>query len=126
MAGDKSSVGEIQPVLDTMTCTKSRCHGANLEHFKVKRAPTDQASLRKNYDVVLAHVNLDFMPFSEVQLRMRQPCAYSIVGAWIEGKPSPVCTVVTPGRKVKSRLIRRFRSSKPARIGRPGGKLGAA
>lgn len=97
-------VQEIQPVLDTMTCTKSRCHGANLEHFKVKRAPTDQASLRKNYDVVLAHVNLDFMPFSEVQLRMRQPCAYSIVGAWIEGKPSPVCTVVTPPASIFPRM----------------------
>lgn len=89
-------VQEIQPVLDKMTCSSRACHGEKLDHFRLRRHATDPESLRHNYDETVQRIDLDFMPFSAVQLRMREPCAYSIVAAWITNKPKPTCVVQTP------------------------------
>jgi hypothetical protein len=88
-------VSEIQPVLDRMTCTQTFCHGENIPSFKITARP-DQKGLLANYQAVLKQIDYDFMPFSGVMLRMREPCAYSVVGAWIEGRPRPTCTLRDP------------------------------
>ena len=66
--------------------------------------PTDEATLRANYKETLAEVDLDFSPFSQVQLRMREPCAYAKVAAWIDRKPSVKCEIVTPPPSAFPRL----------------------
>jgi hypothetical protein len=95
---------DIQGVLDRMTCSQTACHGGALERFKlIPHAQTD-ADLRANYAQTLAAIDLDYMPFSPVMLRMREPCAYSVTGAWIEGKPRPTCTLVDPDPKLFPRV----------------------
>jgi hypothetical protein len=95
---------EIQGVLDRMTCSQASCHGGALDHYKlVERASTD-ADLRANYAETVAELDLDYMPFSPVMLRMREPCAYSVTGAWIEGAPRPACTLVDPDPRIFPRV----------------------
>ena len=89
-------VQEIQPVLDKMTCTQKKCHGESLPQFVIKRHPATEAIMAANYKAVLKEIDLEFMPFSGIQLRMREPCAYSVVAAWIQSKPKPVCVVHDP------------------------------
>jgi hypothetical protein len=89
-------VKEVQPVLDKMTCTQARCHGESIKGYVIKPFAKDEKTLRENYTWTLKQINVDFMPFSEVMLRMREPCAYSKVGAWIEGKPTVTCEIKTP------------------------------
>lgn len=89
-------VKEVQPVIDKMTCSQKRCHGETLKSYVVKPYPTDEKTLRENYAWTLRKIDVEFMPFSEIMLRMREPCAYSKVGAWIENKPSVTCEIHTP------------------------------
>lgn len=89
-------VKEVQPTLDKMTCTQARCHGESIKGYVIKPFAKDEKTLRENYTWTLQKINVDFMPLSEIMLRMREPCAYSKVGAWIENKPSVTCQIVTP------------------------------
>ena len=89
-------VKEVQPVMDKMTCTNPKCHGGLVPNFLLIKQPTDEKGLRKNYESTIRHIDFDYMPFSGIQLRMREPCAYSVVGAWIEGTPHPTCVVHDP------------------------------
>lgn len=93
-------VAEIQPTIDKMTCSNKQCHGGGLKHFVVMPRPTDPQVLRANYQEVTRQIDYDFMPLSPIQLRMREPCAYSVVGAWIEGKPKPSCVVHDPDPRI--------------------------
>jgi hypothetical protein len=86
---------EVQPVLEKMTCTREPCHGAGRRLYKVAPHP-DAAGLESNYRETLAQIDPDFAPISEVMLRMREPCAYAVVTAWIEGAPKPACVVADP------------------------------
>ncbi len=87
---------DVQPVLDKLTCTQSRCHGRGVRN-KLEITPrAEGADLEANYRRVLSELDLEFAPFSEVMLRMREPCAYTVVAAWIEGSPRPSCTVGDP------------------------------
>lgn len=86
---------EVQPVLDKMTCTQAFCHGESLPMFRITARPSP-AGLQSNYQAVLKQIDYDFMPLSQIQLRMREPCAYATVAAWIEGKPRPTCTMHDP------------------------------
>jgi hypothetical protein len=83
-----------------MTCTNKQCHGGTLKHFVVMPRPTDPQVMRANYQEVIKQIDYDFMPLSPIQLRMREPCAYSVVGAWIEGKPKPSCVVHDPDPRI--------------------------
>jgi hypothetical protein len=91
-----SFVKVVQPVLDKMTCTNPQCHGGAIDLFTIMPHPLDPKVLRANYAEVLKHIDYDFMPLSGIMLRMREPCAYSVVGAWIEKKPAPSCLVHDP------------------------------
>lgn len=97
---------EVQPVLDKMTCTQAACHGEEVTTFHLTPRARGQAA-RANYQAVLKHIDFDFMPFSQVMLRMREPCAYSVVGAWIEKKPRPDCVVHDPDPSVFPRRDRK-------------------
>lgn len=97
-------VAEIQPTIDKMTCSNMKCHGRGIATFLIVPEAKDPAVLRKNYEATLRFIDLEFMPFSEVQLRMREPCAYATVGAWIERKPKPNCVVQTPDPKIFPRV----------------------
>lgn len=88
---------EVQGVFDKMTCSQMKCHGGgNIPHFLLTPHATDPAAMEANYQQVIRQIDYDFMPFSQIQLRMREPCAYAVVGAWIEGKPRPSCTIQDP------------------------------
>lgn len=88
---------EIQPVIDHMTCGNKKCHGGGyIPHFVLNYRATAEKDVRANYASVLHQIDPDFMPFSQVQLRMREPCAYAIVGAWIQNKPKPSCQMGPP------------------------------
>ena len=88
---------QVQAVFDHMTCSNKKCHGGNsIPHFPMRQHAKTPEDLRFNYESVLHMIDLDFMPFSQVQLRMREPCAYAIVGAWIENKPKPTCVMGPP------------------------------
>lgn len=89
-------VAEVQPVLDKMTCTQNRCHGASLPHYVIRPFAKDAKTLRENYEWTLRKIDIEYMPFSEIMLRMREPCAYRRVGAWIENKPAITCEIITP------------------------------
>lgn len=89
-------VTEVQPVLDRMTCTNKQCHGGGAAHFVLHPFAKEEKLLRWNFSEVIRQINRDFMPFSPVQLRMREACAYSIIGAWIEGRPKPSCVMSDP------------------------------
>jgi hypothetical protein len=89
-------VQEVQPVLDKMTCTQARCHGFSLPHYVVRPFAKDAKTLRENYEWTLRKIDVEYMPFSEIMLRMREPCAYRKVGAWIENKPAITCEIITP------------------------------
>lgn len=90
-------VKEIQPVLDHMTCTNPKCHGSKtIAHFILHKGAKTEKELRWNFSETARQIDPDFMPFSQVQLRMREPCAYTIVAAWIENKPKPTCTMGPP------------------------------
>lgn len=97
-------VAEVQPVLDKMTCTQNRCHGENIPHFVLKPFAKDAKTLRQNYEWTLRKINLEFMPFSEVMLRMVDACAYSKVAAWIESKPGVTCEIVPPPQSAFPRV----------------------
>jgi hypothetical protein len=97
-------VKEIQPVLDRMTCSQRRCHGENIKAFRLVPNAQDERSLRANYLTTLKEIDLDFMPFSGVQLRMREPCAYDVVGAWIMKQPRPNCVLRDPDPRLFPRL----------------------
>lgn len=89
-------VAEVQPVLDKMTCTQNRCHGESLPHYVIRPFAKDAKTLRENYQWTLRKIDVEYMPFSEIMLRMREPCAYRKVGAWIENKPAITCEIITP------------------------------
>lgn len=89
-------VSEVQPVLDKMTCSQNRCHGESLPHYVIKPFAKDAKTLRANYEWTLRKIDLEYMPFSDVMLRMREPCAYNKVAAWIENKPPVTCDIITP------------------------------
>lgn len=97
-------VKEIQPVLDKMTCTQTRCHSDSIRGYVIKPYPKDDKTMRANYDATLRKIDVDFMPFSEIILRMREPCAYSRVAVWIEGKPPVTCEIITPPPSAFPRL----------------------
>jgi len=86
----------VQPVLDKMTCTNQQCHGGLVPHFILARNAKLPEELMKNYKAVLKTIDYDYSPFSEIMLRMREPCAYAVTGAWIEKKPRPSCVVQDP------------------------------
>jgi hypothetical protein len=44
------------------------------------------------------------MPFSQGMLRMREPCAYAVTGAWIEGTKKPDCPLVDPDPRLFPRV----------------------
>lgn len=94
---------EVQPVLEQMTCTRAACHGSGTRRFHVTAHP-DAAALEGNYQETLAEIDLEFTPLSEVMLRMREPCAYATVTAWIEDAPKPACVVHDPDPKIFPRL----------------------
>ena len=98
-------VAEVQPVLDKMTCSQMRCHGASLPHYVVRPFAKDAKTLRENYEWTLRKIDVEYMPFSEIMLRMREPCAYRKVGAWIENKPSVTCEVHTPPPSAFPKLV---------------------
>lgn len=87
---------EVQPVLDKMTCSQKACHGGTLPVFALYPHATSEEQLRHNYRQVLQKIDLNYMPLSQVQLRMKDTCAYGTVGAWIEGQPRPICTMRDP------------------------------
>jgi hypothetical protein len=89
-------VSEIQPVIDKMTCSNPKCHGGSIDLFTVMPHPTDPKVLMANYQEIIKHIDYDFMPLSGIQLRMREPCAYAVVGSWIEKLPKPDCVVHDP------------------------------
>jgi hypothetical protein len=96
---------EVQPVLDKMTCTQWACHGGALDTFRlVENAQGD--ALRKNYEATLKEIDLDFMPFSEVMLRMHEECAYEMTAAWIEERPRPTCTLTDPDPAMFPKIAR--------------------
>jgi hypothetical protein len=78
-----------------MTCTREACHGAGRRVYKVAPHP-DAATLQANYKETVAQIDPDFAPLSEVMLRMREPCAYALVAAWIDGAPKPACEMKDP------------------------------
>ena len=112
-------VKEVQPVLDKMTCTQLRCHGASLPKFVLKPRPSTPELLMANYQSTLKEIDLEFMPFSGVQLRMREPCAYSVVGAWITNKPRPSCVVHDPAPGIFPKLDGDAPVHPKAKVGAP-------
>jgi hypothetical protein len=86
---------EVQPVLEKMTCTRAPCHGEGRRIYHVAPHP-DAPALALNFRETVAQIDPDFAPLSEVMLRMREPCAYAVVTAWIEGTSKPACTVQDP------------------------------
>ncbi len=95
-----SFVAQMQPVLDRMTCTISKCHGGAIPRFTLIRHATEPQQLQANYREVLGHIDYDYTPFSSIMLRMREPCAYAITAAWIERKPRPTCVLHDPDPSV--------------------------
>lgn len=89
-------VAEVQPVLDRMTCTNAKCHGSGKLPYRLTPHAAAAAILRTNYENTLKRIDMNFMAFSEIQLRMREPCAYSIVASWITKKPRPDCQLKDP------------------------------
>lgn len=99
-------VSEVQGIIDRMTCSSMQCHGASIPSFVLLPFPKDPKVIRANYERVLKQIDYDFMPFSPIQLRMREPCAYARVGAWIEGKPAPDCPLRDPDPSIFPRRDR--------------------
>jgi hypothetical protein len=97
-------VAEVQPVLDQMTCTRSACHGHDLLTWRLTPHAADPKALQANYRETVREIDFDFPPMSEVMLRMREPCAYQVVGAWIDGRPRPDCTVHDPDPSIFPRI----------------------
>ena len=89
-------VARVQPVLDRMTCTNPKCHGGLVPDFILAKAPSQLSKLMTNYKAILKQIDYDYMPLSGIMLRMREPCAYDITGAWIEKRPLPNCTLQDP------------------------------
>lgn len=85
---------KMQPLIDHLTCSQAKCHGAGVGEFWLTAKATGE-KLRKNYDQVTRHIDYDYTPFSGIILRMRETCAYAMTAAWIEGTPQPRCT---PGK----------------------------
>jgi hypothetical protein len=96
-------VAEVQPVLERMTCTRLACHGGGRRVYRVEPHP-DATGLASNYKETLAQINPDFAPLSEVMLRMREPCAYAVTAAWIEGAAKPDCVMNDPDPAIFPRL----------------------
>src|SRR5262249_4743821 len=94
---------EVQPVLEKMTCTRAACHGEGRRVYHVAPHP-DAPRLDPHYRETVAQIDPDFAPLSEVMLRMREPCAYAVVTAWIEGAPKPSCVVQDPDPSIFPRL----------------------
>jgi hypothetical protein len=94
---------EVQPVLEKMTCTRAECHGEGRRIYHVAPHP-DAPTLAANYKETVAQIDPDFAPLSGVMLRMREPCAYAAVSAWIEGAAKPACTVQDPDPSIFPRL----------------------
>jgi hypothetical protein len=86
-----------------MTCTRGPCHGEGRRIYKVVPRP-DTTTLLANYKETIAQIDLEFAPLSEVMLRMREPCAYAVVMAWIEDAPRPACEVHDPDPAIFPRL----------------------
>ena len=84
----------MQPLIDHLSCTQAKCHGAGVGGFYLTAGAKGEG-LRKNYDELVKHIDFDYTPFSGVILRMREPCAYDITAAWIEGRPQPKCKAGT-------------------------------
>lgn len=97
-------VKEIQPVLDRMTCSQVRCHGSGKMPYRLTPHATAAAVLRENYEHTIARIDLNFMAFSEIQLRMREPCAYSVVANWITNHPRPHCELRDPDPRIFPKL----------------------
>lgn len=80
----------ILPALTTLTCP--RCHGAGLGGFWLTNVNTGD-ELERNYQSVVAHVDLDFPPTSRVLARVREDCLQAKFLAWVGRAPDPGCTV---------------------------------
>lgn len=106
-------VRDVQPVLDKMTCTQAKCHGESLPKYVISRFPKTMEALKANYQATLAKIDLEFMPFSEVQLRMREPCAYTVVGAWITNGPQPSCEVHEPDPRIFPKVVEAHTKARP-------------
>ncbi len=91
-----SFVAQMQPILDKMTCTTPRCHGGAVPRFNLVKQAKELSQLQANYREVLGHIDYDYIPFSEIMTRMREPCAYARTAAWIEKKPQPTCALRDP------------------------------
>lgn len=91
-----SFVAQMQPILDKMTCTTPRCHGGAVPRFNLIKQAKELVDLQANYREVLGHIDYDYIPFSDIMTRMREPCAYARTAAWIEKKPQPSCPLRDP------------------------------
>ena len=81
---------QVQPSLEALTCP--RCHEDERLGFRLIAHP-DAADLDRNYQSVLAKIDLDYPPASPVLLRVREDCMQARLMAWMERAPDPGCTV---------------------------------
>jgi hypothetical protein len=80
----------VQPSLETLTCP--RCHKSDDLGFRLIDKP-NSADLARNYEEVLAHVDLEYPPVSSVLLRIHESCMQARLLAWLDNVPDPGCTV---------------------------------
>jgi hypothetical protein len=80
----------VQPSLEALTC--HRCHEDGTGGFWFSRAAPGEF-VQRNYDNVLAKIDLEYPPASHVLLRVREDCMQTKMLAWVARQPMPSCTV---------------------------------
>lgn len=80
----------VQPSLEALTC--HRCHEDGTGGFWFARAQRGEF-VQRNYDNVLAKIDLEYPPASHVLFRVREDCMQAKMLAWVGRQPMPECTV---------------------------------
>jgi hypothetical protein len=91
VAPDRAAFARVvQPSLEALTC--HRCHGDGTGGFWFARAAPGEF-VQRNYDSVVAHVDLEYPPASPVLFRVREDCMQAKMLAWVGRRALPSCTV---------------------------------
>lgn len=80
----------VQPSLEALTC--HRCHENGTGGFWFSRAPAGRF-IERNYQSVVANIDLEYPPASHVLFRVREDCMQAKMLAWVGRQAIPTCTV---------------------------------